>query len=92
MGRRDALQVERRHGHRRREEGGLEVERDEEEREDKADKRYRRFWNFSVRFAVVIGLLAVLMMFVLGVSLLSFMFPAAFWDAEQLAIRAFEPG
>lgn len=32
--------------------------------------------------------LAVLMMFVLGVSLLSFMFPAAFWDAEQLAIRA----
>jgi len=32
--------------------------------------------------------LAVLMMFVLGVSLLSFMFPAAFWNAEQLAIRA----
>lgn len=32
--------------------------------------------------------LAVLMMFVLGVSLLSFMFPAAFWNAEQMAIRA----
>jgi GGDEF domain-containing protein len=32
--------------------------------------------------------LAVLMLFVLGMSLLSFMFPAAFWNAEQMAIRA----
>src|SRR5258706_12499690 len=32
--------------------------------------------------------LAVLMLFVLGVSLLSFMFPAIFWNAQELAVRA----
>jgi hypothetical protein len=40
-----------------RQEAALRARIDEEEKEDKADRRYRRFWNFSVRFAVVIGLL-----------------------------------
>ncbi len=33
-------------------------------------------------------ILAILLMFVLGVSLLSFMFPTAFWFREELALRA----
>lgn len=33
-------------------------------------------------------LLAILLMFVLGISLLSFMFPTAFWFREELALKA----
>ena len=39
-----------------RQETALRARIDQDEKEDKGDKRYRKFWNFSVRFAVVIGL------------------------------------
>ena len=62
-----------------RQETALRARIDEEEREDKADKRYRRFWNFSVRFAVVIGLL-----------LLAFVVVRLYWNwfGEQIAMAS----
>jgi tetratricopeptide (TPR) repeat protein len=60
-----------------RQEAALRARIDQEEKEDKADKRYRRFWNFSVRFAVVIGLL-----------LLAFVVARLYsnWFGEQIAM------
>ena len=45
-------------------------------------------WEALERQDWHLWILAVLLMFVLGVSLVSFMFPSAFWFREQLAMQA----
>jgi len=45
-------------------------------------------WESLDRLDWHLWILAVLMMFVLGISLLSFMFPTIFWFGEELPVRA----
>lgn len=55
---------------------------------DDVGQREHSEWERLDRQDWHLWLLAVLLMAVLGVSLLSFMFPASFWFGQELAVRA----
>src|SRR3970040_1892497 len=44
-------------------------------------------WEKLERLDCHLWMLAILLIFVLGVSLLSFMFPSTFWFGEELAVQ-----